>query len=217
MRRLLCSVAALACAATTAFAQNQVPGEHEAAVELARIVDSARARGLPVDPIVAKARRASQVHAPPARMLAAVQAVAKRLQSAREALGADSPATDITAGEDALSINGVTPDMLRAVRAAQPSRSIAVPLGVLAQLSASGVPATQAAEIVSRLIRGGVADAKLVSLGRDVNDDVVHGAAAMKALEMRLEPLKPVLARVAPSAAAATLQGASPAIPKGRP
>src|SRR4051812_10874671 len=89
--------------------------DRETAAELTRLVDAVRTRGLPVEPVVAKARRGAQIHASSSRILSAAQAVAKRLEVSREALGAAAPSSDIAAGEDALSTPGVTKEMLQLI------------------------------------------------------------------------------------------------------
>jgi hypothetical protein len=230
MRRLVPIIVLMFTAGAAANAQaslNFVDADRETIAQLTRIVESVKAANLPTDPVVAKASLAARFHTPPARMIAAVQAVATHLGDARDALGSEAPTADIMAGADALGTKGVTKEMLQRIRAAQPSRSIAVPVGVLAQLVASGVAPKDAADIVSRLVRGKVTNAQLVSLGNEVSQDVMAGAGAVSALQIRLETLKPVLAYGASPAAGqagdiTTLSGAntgpkSPQNPRGRP
>jgi hypothetical protein len=209
MRRSLLALLVVAAGATRVSAQEPLDfvGDRETATQLSRILESVRGNGLPVDPVISKARHAAMIHAPASRLLSAAQAVARRLELAREALGPRSGAADLAAGEDALSVTGVTTDMLVAIRAAQPSRSIAVPLGVMTQLVASGVKPAYATEIVSRLTRAGANNAQLVALGNDVNQDVIAGAGAMASLQTRLAPLRPLLAHAPLQVPAQTLQG----------
>ncbi len=230
MRRAVGVVAISLVAASVAKAQAPSFGDadRETIAQLTRIVESVKAANLPTDPVVAKASLAASRHVSPARMIAAVQAVATHLVNARDALGAAASTADIVAGADALSTKGVTKEMLQRVRAAQPGRSIAVPFGVMAMLVASGVAPKDAADIVSRLVRGNATNAQLVSLGNDVSQDVMAGAGASSALQIRLETLKPVLAYGAPAATgqpsdfatAAPANGTgpkSPQNPRGRP
>ncbi len=209
MRRSLVALLLVAVGATRAGAQESLGfiGDHETATQLSHILESVRGNGLPVEPVISKARHAAMIHAPASRLLSAAQAVARRLELAREALGPRSIPADLAAGEDALSVSGVTPDMLAAIRAAHPSRSVAVPLGVMAQLVASGVKPAEAAATVDRLTRAGATNAQLVALGNDVNRDVIAGASARASLETRLAPLRPLLAHVPVPVPAQTLQG----------
>jgi hypothetical protein len=215
MRRALGFLALLASswAARTVAAQDtaQVSGlDRETAAQVARIVDASRARGLPVDPILSKVRFALVVHAPPARILATAQAVATRLETAREVVAPHANAGDIAAGEEALSFE-VPKDVLRKVAQASPDRSVAVPIGVLTQLVVSGVPAKKAGEIVTELIKRGASAAQLVALGNDVNADVQSGARAGESADIRMRGLTPLLAPAAASqGSAATLQASDP-------
>jgi len=197
---LLAVFATLGASASRAGAQDSIAslsGDRETAAQLARIVNAARERGLPVEPIIAKAQRGALVHAAPAKIVAAAQAVARRLSDARDALAPRPTPGDISAGEDALSITGVSTDALRAVRAVSPTRPVAVPIGVLAQLVASGVPAPKATAIVTELMKRGATNVQLVALGTDVNADVVAGTRADAALGVRLNGLTPLLAPAA--------------------
>jgi hypothetical protein len=194
---LLATFAMLGTFASPARAQDSIAvlsGDRETAAQLARIVNAARERGLPVEPIIAKAQHGARLHASPAKIVAAAQAVARRLNDARDALAPRPTPGDIAAGEDALSITGVSTDALRAVRAVSPTRPVAVPIGVLAQLVASGVPAPKATAIVTDIMKRGATNKQLVALGTDVNADVVAGTRADAALGVRLNGLTPFLA-----------------------
>ncbi len=184
--------------------------DRETAAQVAQIVDRARNLGLPADPILAEAQKGVLFRAASARIVAAAQSVAKRLELARAALAPSPTPADIAAGESALSIHGVSSEQLRAVRAVSPNRPVAVPIGVLAQLVASGVPASQATSIVTDLMRRGATNVQLVALGADVNADVAAGTRADAALGVRLNGLTPFLAPVAGAEGATTFQAAVP-------
>lgn len=232
MRRAV-AVVSLMLVSSAAHAQGSfdVAGaDRETVVQLARIIETVKAANLPTDPLVAKASLAVRFRKSSAQTIAAVQSVAEHLQDARDALGATSMTADITAGADALSTKGVTKDMLQRIRTERPGRSIAVPIGVMAQLVASGVSPKDALDVVARLVRANASNAQLVSLGNDVSQDVRAGAAAASALQIRSEPLRPLLAYGTTAGAASmpsaltTSDGASqtgpprnPPNPRGRP
>jgi hypothetical protein len=112
-----------------------------------------------------------------------------------------------------LSIAGVTGDMLAMIRAARPNRPVAVPIGVMAQLVASGVKPAEASATVARLSQRAT-DAQLVALGSDVNSDVSRGTRATSSLEVRIMKLTPMLARGgAPAAAPGITSAAKPPNP----
>lgn len=163
-----------------------------AAADLAAIVGDARAHGLPIDPIVAKARLGILRHATAPTIVAAARAVADRLEVARTALEPRPSAADIAAGADALSA-GVNDGALRSVRRVAAERPMAVPLGVLAQLVASGVPAARATAIVTALVRRGAPVGQLVALGNAVDGDVRAGERAEVSLGLRMQQLDAVL------------------------
>ncbi len=206
INRIACSVALSALLARGMVAQEAslVPGDREASAELAKIVAAARDAGLPVDPIFGKVQYGLVVvHAPPQRIVSAARALATRLQVARDALAPRPSPSDIANGADALEY-GATKDELRAVRVASGDQSMSTPLGVLAQLVASGVPAKRAAAIVTDLIKRHATPNQLAALGTDVNADVASGAQAIAALDTRLRGLTAVLA---PSGAVTTDPG----------
>jgi len=226
---LLVGSVAVAGSARAQNAFDLVDADRETIAQMTRIVESVKAANLPTEPLLAKAGAAARVRVPPARLIAALQAVAARLLEARDALGESSPNADIMAGADALSTKGVTKDMLQRIRVAQPSHSVAVPIGVLAQLVASGVSPKEAADIVSRLVRAKATNGQLVSLGNNVSQDILAGAGPSSALQIRLETLKPLLAygtsagAASPTNALTSDPGASsagpksPQNPRGRP
>lgn len=178
--------------------------DRETALRLTRIVDSARMRGLPTEPIVAKISQGALFHSSPDRIVSAAQSVATRLEEARGALAPKPTPADIVAGGDALGVAGVTKNALQAVRATSPNRPVVVPLAVLAQLVASKIPVNRATEIVTSLIKRGATNEQLVALGNDVTADIVRGARAVASLDVRLQGLNAVLAPGAGVSATAT-------------
>jgi hypothetical protein len=192
------------------------PSDRDANAQLATIVTAARDAGLPIDPILGKVRYGILVvHAQPQRIVGAARALAARLQVARDALMPGPTAGDIATGADALEY-GATKDQLKAIRVASGDQPVSTPLGVLAQLVASGVDAKRATTIVTDLIKKHATPAQLVALGTDVNADVANGAKATAALDIRLRGLTAVLAPPG-GVGAATGDGLSATTPKKKP
>jgi len=189
--------------------------DRETNAQVARIVESVRTSGLPVDPVLSKVRFALVVHAPPSRIVATAQAVATRLEAARGVVAPHGAPADIAAGEEALSFD-IPKDVLRKVAQASPDRSVAVPIGVLTQLVVSGVPASKAGQMVTELIKRGATATQLVALGNDVNADVQGGARAGESADIRMRGLTPLLAPGGSAAASspADLQSASSPNPR---
>ena len=155
-------------------------------------LDSARRRGLPVEPLVDKALEGATKKAAGPRIQAAVSSLLGRLEAARDALAPNPTPRDITAGADALAF-GATREALKTMRAIRPNESVAVPLGVLTQLVASGVPVGRATRVVADLLRRGACDEQLIALNDDVRSYVAGGASPEVALDVRTRGLNAVL------------------------
>ena len=166
-----------------------------------RTIDSAQVRGLPVEPLVDKALEGATKRAATARIEAAVSALLSRMEISRDALAPDPAPRDIVAGADALAY-GATREALSAMRAIRPSGSLAVPLAVLTQLVASGVPVSRATRAVADLLKRGARDEQLIALQEDVRSYVAAGASPEAALDVRTRGLNAVLPPGAASGAA---------------
>lgn len=157
-----------------------------------RTLDSAATRGLPIEPLVDKALEGATKHAAGPRIEAAVSMLMRRLEAARDALAPNPGPRDIAAGADALAY-GATREALASMRAIRPNESVAVPLGVLTQLVASGVPVARATRVVADLLRRGARDEQLIALNNDVRSFIAAGASPQAALDVRTRGLNAVL------------------------
>lgn len=189
---VLASAGFLPCSASRAIAQRptyvaSAAPELDSATSAAllREMEHASLRGIPAEPLLAKAREGRLKRAPGARIRQAVAALAVRLDSARSALGAASSADELVAGADALAA-GAAPYALRAVRTANPHGVVSVALGALAQLVASGIPGRRATAMVVDLLRRNVAPARVIAFGNAVESDVASGIPAEEAAIFRL-------------------------------
>jgi len=152
------------------------------AVEAA--VDSARLAGLPTEPLVLKALEGASKRAPGPRIVSAVRSLARELGNARAALGDASSADELTAGAAALHA-GASAAELSALRAAGPRRPLTVPLAVLADLVARGVPADTASSVIRSLTAHGTHDDGFLALRAGVERDIVAGMAPAGAASAR--------------------------------
>lgn len=168
-----------------------------------REIESARARGIPVEPLLSKVREGRLKRAPAPRIRLAVAALADRLDSARAIIGADATIGELTACADALAAGAGTAE-LRMVTSAS-SRPVSAPLGALAQLVASGVPAKRAAEMIVELLRRKVGGSIVLAFGNLVESDAASGVPAEEAAAFRLHSL-------ASGGSAAPTAGASPGV-----
>jgi hypothetical protein len=152
------------------------------------LVDSARAAGLPTEPLVDKALEGASKRAPGLRIVAAVGTLAREMGAARGAIGTDATEAELVAGAGALHA-GASPAALARLRRARPGESLTVALGVLADLAARGVPPDSAALAVLSYARTGARDEDFLSLRRDVERDIDAGYPPARAANERARGL----------------------------
>jgi hypothetical protein len=148
------------------------------------IVDSVRSSGVPADPLVNKALEGASKGADGARIVAAVRALAANLGTVRAALGAGATEPELVAGAAALRA-GASVAFLGRLRASYPREPLVVPLAVMADLVARGVPADTAEGSVLALVKAGVREADLVAFRQSVERDIALGAPAGAAATVR--------------------------------
>src|SRR5881296_3775578 len=156
-------------------------------------IDSARAAGLPTEPLVQRALEGATKGAPGPLIVSAVQRLAADLGRARAVLGAGATPPELEAGAAALRA-GAGPAVLAQLRRSR-RQTITVPLAVLTDLVASGVPVDSAAAAVLALAAR-ARDADLVEFRRAVERDIALGApptaataAAAAAADARISQL----------------------------
>jgi hypothetical protein len=164
------------------------PGDTALDVTLVRVIEGARARGIPAEPLLAKVREGRLKRAATPRIRNALAALVTRLDSARVALGPAASADELNAGADALAA-GADVAAVRAVRTASAGRSASAPLGALAQLVASGIPSPRAVTMVVELLRRNASPAQVLAFGNLVESDVVSGLPAEESAALRLHSL----------------------------
>lgn len=194
--------------------QGARPAELDSATEaaIAPIVRQARATNLPVELLYAKAREGEVQRVPVARIEAAVRALADRMQTASDALAPNATAQELRAAADALK-EGVPRETLRAMRRAGRDGSLAVPLGVLTQLVARGVPVEKASVQIVDLLQRGAVPKHFIALDQRVREDVLAGKRPDESLDLRLKGIIPNLPQSA-TADAAGLQATTPKRPR---
>jgi hypothetical protein len=159
---------ALACGLIPAALQGQDPrlasrlsaGTAQAVQELA---DSARAAGLPHEPLILKALEGASKGADSARIVTAVRALVERLQEAARALGPAATEAELVAGAAALRA-GVQPNRLSSLKSLRPREQVTVPLSVLADLFTAGVTPDRAWSSVRDMASRGATDADYLAL-----------------------------------------------------
>jgi hypothetical protein len=151
-----------------------------------QIIDSARARGLPTDPLIARALEGASRHIPGPRIVSVVRVYSQALFDSRKALGTHTKTDELVAGADVL-LAGVRPKSLTEMRAARGSQPLTVPLVVLADLASRGVPPVDAAAAVLEMIESDAVDTEFFELQRNVASDITRGATPASALALRVQ------------------------------
>lgn len=159
-----------------------------ALAEVTAVVDSARAAGLPTEPLVAKALEGASKRADGPRIVASVRSLAVRLGTARQALGRGASEAELTSAAAALYL-GVAPDALRRVQAGGRGRPLAPAYVALAFLVQQGVAPDASTRIVTSLLDARATDGDFAVLQRQVAADVGAGAAPAAAAETRARGL----------------------------
>lgn len=184
MRRWSTAVVALFLAASTAWAGDEASDEAriharlsgEAARQVSAVVREARAMGLPTDPLIARAFEGASRGADDAGLVAGVRRQASALAAARTSLGVASPSDEIVAGASAL-LAGVPADSLSRLRAVRPGGSLVIPLVVLCDLVARGVPVNVASVAVVTAARAGATDGALLRIRERIHTRIENGGA----------------------------------------
>jgi hypothetical protein len=133
------------------------------AAAVQQVVDSAAQEGLPTEPLVQKALEGSTLGAPGDRIVAAVGALHGQLGRARRALGGQASGADLTAAAGALRA-GLPPTALERLHSLRGNRPLVVPIAVLTDLVAEGVPPDEATRSVLDLARDGRPDEEFMAL-----------------------------------------------------
>ncbi len=149
------------------------------------LLDSARVAGIPTQSLVSKALEGASKGASGERIVAALRRLSGELAAARGALGVESSAAEIDAGATVLHI-GVEPRQLASLRAARPHQSLTIPLGMMADLVARGVPTDSAGVVVLALARAKMRDEDFVAFRRNVERDIALGAPPAAAASVRV-------------------------------
>lgn len=153
-----------------------------------QIVDSAATVRLPTEPLIDKALEGASKGADNGRIMAAVRALARRLREARLALGTSANEAELVAGAGALS-QGITPATLSRLRSLRPGERLTLPLVVLTDLIARGVPPSTASAVIVSLAGTVSGSDAFAALRRDVQQDIVAGADPAAAVSLRARAL----------------------------
>ncbi len=128
-----------------------------------RLVDSATATGLPTEPLIKKALEGVSKGADSARIVSAVQSLLNHLTTARQLFGPEAKESELVAGAAALRAGATNANLAR-LATVRHNEQLTVPLSVLADLLASGIPGDQAWNSVYDMATRGAKDEAFLQL-----------------------------------------------------
>ena len=159
-------------------------------LEVGALVDSARLMGIPTEPVVDKALEGAAKRAPSKRIVTVVRSRFHELVAGRSALGNVASEAEIIAAADALHA-GASREVISTLRAQRPTAPLTIPLAVLADLIARGVPADTAASAVLALANTPATDAQFAALRDDIERDIAKGTPPAISAAVRTQRLPP--------------------------
>ena len=187
--RSLMMVAALASASvTSANAQDprvlpRLDAPSRAAI--AAVVDSAKAQGMPVEPLYDKVNEGVVKGADGPHIVVAVRNLALDLATAHRALGALATADEIKAAASAMHAGVPAVELGKLKKQSGLRRSLTLPFTVLADIVSRGVPVSTAANAIRSLVGAGAKDKDINDFQRNVKVDIEQGAPPAAAAETR--------------------------------
>ena len=159
-------------------------------MQMDRLADSARALGIPSEPLYLKAAEGQLKGADEARVLEVVRRLMGELVLARRMLGPASATGELVAGANALHAR-VEPERLRELREAsaarRPGTSLVMPLVVVADLVSRRVTPDVAIASVRSLVTQGAPDQEFASLRAAVERDIAGGQTPDLAMRARTD------------------------------
>jgi len=152
------------------------------------VLDSARSAGLPEAPLISKAQEGLLKKASPPAILAATRGLLLRLRQSRAALGSSASTAELEAGASALRA-GASNGQLSALRSTRAGQGVTVPLVVLADLLARGVPPDSAARALQAMAAANATDAAFSALRLSIERDISGGVAPATAAGLRFRAM----------------------------
>lgn len=153
-------------------------------VAVLAIIDTARAQGIPVEPLMEKMYEGLGKGAEGPKIVAAVRNLALEMSIAHSALGAVATTDEIKAAASAMHA-GVPAVELGKLKKQSRLRSLATPFTVLADIVSRGVPVGSAVNAVKSLVGAGAKDKEINDFQRNVKEDIQQGAPPAAAAETR--------------------------------
>lgn len=149
------------------------------------LVDSARAQGLPVEPLVEKMNEGLAKGADGPLIVAAVRRLTLEMASAHRALGTIASTDEIKAAASAMHAGVPAVELGKMKKQSGLRRSLTMPFTVLADIISRGVPVEAGVNAIRSLVGAGAKDEDLSKFQRNVSVDIDQGAPPAAAAETR--------------------------------
>ena len=162
-------------------------------VAINALIDSAKAQGIPTEPLVQKMNQGVAIGADGPRIVAAVRSLAREMASAHRALGTVASADEIQAAASAMHAGVPAVELGKIKKQSGLRRSLTLPFTVLADIVSRGVPVEAGVNAIRSLVGAGAKDADINDFQRNVSGDIEKGAPPAAAAETRAKavPNKP--------------------------
>jgi hypothetical protein len=158
------------------------------AASVQALVDEAAAKGLPTHALFLTALEGAARGADPARILTVVRTQISALRIARTALSVHATEAELIAGASAVRA-GVSGDSLGRLHVSR-GRSLVVPLVVMGDLIARGIPPAMASGALIATTQWQVPDKVLLRFREAVAEDIRAGASPSDAIAVQTEVLR---------------------------
>ena len=152
---------------------------------LSALVDSARAQGIPVEPLMEKVYQGLAMGADGPRIVLAVRSLTVEMASAHRALGAVATSDELKAAASAMHAGVPAVELGKMKKQSGLRRSLTLPFTVLADIVTRGVPVQTAANAIRSLVGAGARDTDISKFQRNVQVDIEKGAQPQAAVETR--------------------------------
>jgi hypothetical protein len=158
---------------------------------LSALVDSARAQGIPVEPLMDKVYQGLAMGADGPRIVLAVRSLTVEMATAHRALGAVATSDELKAAASAMHAGVPAVELGKMKKQSGLRRSLTLPFTVLADIVTRGVPVQTAANAIRSLVGAGARDTDISQFQRNVQVDIEKGAQPAAAAETRAKGVAP--------------------------
>jgi hypothetical protein len=154
-------------------------------VAIIALLDSARAQGIPVEPLQQKVNQGLAMGVDGPRIVAAVRTLTREMATAHRALGTVATADEIQAAASAVHAGVPAVELGKIKKQSGLRRSLSLPFTVLADIVSRGVPVEAGVNAIRSLVGAGAKDADINNFQRNVSGDIEKGAPPAAAAETR--------------------------------